>query len=285
MVAWPVARTMDTQGIMDLAVRLAGQRRTPEDCEIYVPSDSVRRVLFGIDVDTGMLVAARSLGYDLVIAHHPLGGKAALRIAKVFERHAANLARAGVPRKDALAAVRALQDEHAPDLHRLNYDHVPSVARLLGLPLMNVHNPCDEIGRRVMDETIRRSARRSSKVSDAVAALNALREFANAETRIVVRMGRPSNPLGRWVVLHGAGTNGGYPVASCAFRNGIDTVFYIHVAAGPLKRVQDEFGARGLKNLVVTGHVASDSVGINVLVRALRERGLEVTCASGIVEP
>ena len=97
-------------------------------------------------------------------------------------------------------------------------------------------------------------------------------------------MGRAANPLGRWVVLHGAGTNGGYHVAKAAFENGIDTVVYIHVDTGHLRRIQDEFGKRR-KNLVVTGHVASDSIGINVLVRALRERGLEVTCASGIVEP
>lgn len=257
----------------------------PEDCEIYVPSASAHRVLFGIDVDTGVLVAAKSLGHDLVVAHHPLGGKAALGVTKVFERHADNLVRAGVPRKAAMAAVRAMQDEHAPDVQRLNYDHVPSVARLLGVPLMNVHNPCDEVGRRVMDETLRRSMRRTSTVRDAVAELETLPEFANAKTRIAIRMGRPSNRLGRWVVLHGAGTNGGYPVASCAFRNGIDTVFYIHVAPGPLQRLREEFGARGAKNLVVTGHMASDSIGVNVLVRALRERGLEVTCAGGIIEP
>ena len=270
---------------MDLAVRLARQSRTPADCEVYVPSQDVHRILAGIDVDVGMLVAAKSLGYDLVLAHHPLGGRAALGIAKVYAGHATHLARAGVPRRAAAAAVRALQDEHAPLLHRQNYDHVPSMARLVGMPLMNVHNPCDEIGRRVMDETIRKGLRKASKVSDAVAALRTLPEFANAETDIVVRMGRPSNPLGRWVVLHGAGTNGGYPVASCAFRNGIDTVFYIHVEPQALNRLRDEFGARGARNLVVTGHVASDSIGINVLVRALRERGIEVTCVSGIVEP
>jgi len=96
-------------------------------------------------------------------------------------------------------------------------------------------------------------------------------------------MGRATNPLGRWVVLHGAGTNGGYPIAKCAFDHGIDTVVYIHVDPGHLARLRGEFAAKG-KNLVVTGHVASDSIGINVLVRALREHGLEVTCVSGIVE-
>jgi len=275
---------MDTTAIMDLALELAHQERLPEDSEIYVPSSSVRRALIGIDADVGVLLAAKSLGYDLVIAHHPLGGNASLGILKVYERHAVNLERAGVPRAAALAAVRAMQAEHAPRVHATNYDHVPSLARLLGIPLMSIHNPCDEIGRRVMEETLRKAAKRPSTVREAVAALARVPEFSKAKTEIVIRMGKPGNRLGRWVVLHGAGTNGGYHVAKCAFDHGIDTIVYIHVDPGHLARLQSEFGARGTKNLIVTGHVASDSIGINVLVRALREHGLEVTCVSGIVE-
>ncbi|HEV8594849.1 MAG TPA: hypothetical protein VGR51_04895 [Thermoplasmata archaeon] len=275
---------MDTTAIMGLALELAHQKKTPEDSEIYVPSSSVRRAMFGIDGDVGTVLAAKSLGYDLLIVHHPLGGRASLGIVKVYARHADNLARAGVPRTAGLAAVRAMQEEHGPRVHALNYDHVPSLARELGMPLMSIHNPCDEIGRRIMDETLRKAVKRTSKVSSAVAALNRLPEFARAETRIEIRMGKPGNRLGRWVVLHGAGTNGGYHVARAAYANGIDTVVYIHVDPAHLKRLRDEFAAKG-KNLIVTGHVASDSLGINVLVRALRERGLEVVCVSGIVEP
>lgn len=269
---------------MALAVRLARQVRRPEDSEVYVAARGVKRALFGIDADAGMLLAAKHLGYDLVIAHHPVGGKASLGILKVFEKHAANLERAGVPRKAALAAVRAMQDEHAPRIHATNYDHLPSLARLLGIPLMSIHNPCDEIGRQVMDGTLRGTMKRASTVAQGVAALSKLPEFSNAETEIAVRMGKLANLLGRWVVLHGAGTNGGYHVAKCAFDHGIDTVVYIHIDPGHLARLRSEFGAKAKKNLIVTGHIASDSIGINVLVRAMRERGLEVTCVSGIVE-
>ena len=274
---------MDTREIMGLAVKLAGQTRVPEDSEIYVPSKDVKRALFGIDADVGVLLAAKERGYDLVIAHHPVGGRASLGILKVYKRHATNLERAGVPRNAASMAVRAMQDEHAPRIHAANYDHVPSLARLLGVPLMSIHNPCDEIGRRVMDEALRKAMKAASTVREAIESLNRLPEFSKAETDIALRIGKPGNRVGRWVVLHGAGTNGGYHMARCAFDNGIDTVVYIHIDPGHLARLRAEFAAKG-KNLIVTGHVASDSIGINVLVRALRERGLEVTCVSGIVE-
>jgi hypothetical protein len=116
-----------------------------------------------------------------------------------------------------------------------------------------------------------------------VAALTRLPEFAHSPHDILVRMGAPTAPLGKWVFVHGAGTNGGYPVASALFRSGLDTVVYIHVDPGHLKRLKDEFGKKG-KNLVVTGHIASDSVGINVIIRRLRKEGLAVEPMGGVVE-
>src|SRR2546427_642971 len=74
------------------------------------------------------------------------------------------------------------------------------------------------------------------------------------------------------------------PRARAAFEHGIDTVFYIHIDAGALRRLWELFGREGSKNLVVTGHVASDSIGINALVRELRKRGLRVDTYSGIVD-
>jgi len=149
---------------------------------------------------------------------------------------------------------------------------------------MAIHNPCDEIGRRVMDETLRAHLPSNPTVRDSIAVLNRIPEFNKALTKIVVRMGRDANPLGKWVVIHGAGTNGGYPVAKAAFDHGIDTVFYIHVDAGHLRRLREEYGRDGRRSLVVTGHIASDSIGINVLVREMRTRGVSVDCFGGVLD-
>ncbi len=275
---------MDTKAIMAVALELARQREIPPDSGIDVPAADVRKALFGIDADTGDLVKAKQLRYDLLINHHPTGGGAQVNFPDVLRKHGVLLERAGVPKEAADRAVQELLDLHGPDAHRQNYDHLPSAARLLGMPLMAIHNPCDEIGRRTMDEALKAGLPKSAEVRDGVAVLNRLPEFAKAVTKIVVRMGRDSNPLGKWVVIHGAGTNGGYPVAKAAFDNGIDTVFYIHVDAGALRRLWEEFGRSGPRNLVVTGHIASDSIGIDALVRELRKRGLAVDCFGGVLD-
>ncbi len=72
---------------------------------------------------------------------------------------------------------------------------------------------------------------------------------------------------------HGAGTNGGYEIAKTYFEHGVGTVIYIHISSGDLEKLETE--TRG--NLVVTGHIASDSVGINPLIRELEERNVSVT--------
>jgi len=275
---------MDSKGIMALALRLAGQTEIPADSGIDVPAAKVKRALFGIDADVGDLLLAKQLGYDVLISHHPTGGGSQVNFPQVLRRHGVLLERAGVPRAAAERAVDALLDEHESAAHARNYEKLPSEARLLGFPLMAIHNPCDEIGRRVMDEALRTGLPKDARVRDAVRVLNVLPEFKKGLTKIVVRMGSEQNPLGKWVVIHGAGTNGGHPVAKAAFDHGIDTVFYIHIDAGHLRRLREEYGREGPKNLVVTGHIASDSLGINVLVRELRKRGVTVDCFSGVLD-
>lgn len=268
---------------MALALEEARMDRVPEDSEVLVPGTGLKRAMFGIDIDAGELALAKQLGFDLVIAHHPSGGSTWARFPAVLERHATIMKGMGVPADEARAAVQALKDEHGPRTHAMNYDRLPSVARLLKMPFMNIHAPADEIGRRVMHETIAARARGSARLNDAMEALRALPEFRRAATAIEVPVGSREAQLGRWVFVHGAGTNGGYPVAAALFRSGVDTVFYIHVDAGHLKRLKDEFGPKG-KNLVVTGHIASDSVGINVIIRRLRREGLEVSAMGGVLE-
>jgi hypothetical protein len=268
---------------MALALEEARMDRVPEDSDVFVPGSNLKRAMFGIDIDSGELALAKQMGFDVAIAHHPSGGATWADFPAVLERHGPIMIGAGVPPAEARAAVEMLKDEHAPRTHLMNYDRWPSVARMLKLPFMNIHAPADEVGRRVMHETIAARVKRGARVADAIAALHALPEFAHARTPIVMRMGSADAPLGKWAFVHGAGTNGGYPVASALFRHGLDTIFYIHIDPAHLKRLKDEFGTRP-KNLVVTGHIASDSVGINVIIRRLRQEGLEVHPMGGVVE-
>lgn len=274
---------MNTQEIMDLALRMAGLEENPGDSAIYHVGEGIERILLGIDVKAPELLLASRLGYDCAISHHPIGGSATLHFHEVLWRHVDQMVAAGVPRKVAEETMRETIETRRVFASMTNYDHDRSVARLLDLPYMNIHTPLDEIGRRRMAEVAD-----ELDLEDTVAALVAgLREshgeFRNAETEIEIHAGRAENPVGRIAVSHAAGTNGGYFVAKAYFDHGIDTVVYIHCRPADAAKLVAEYGTE--KNLVVTGHIASDAVGINPFVDALRERGLTVDCFSGVVEP
>jgi hypothetical protein len=265
---------------MNLALEMAGFSAIPEDSGIYVPGSGIRKVLFGVDVGAAELQLARALGSDLVLAHHPPG--AAPDQWKVYLRNAEFMMAAGVPEEAARAAVAERLDAYKLRGQVANFDHTPSVARLLGMPYMNIHAPLDEIGRRRMHEAIAPVlARPAATVEDVAGALAALPEMRAAPTQVQILHGRGSHPVRRVVIAHGALTNGGYAVARTCFEHGVDAVVYIHIDPVELHRLR----ADGRGNLIVTGHLAGDSVGFTPFLAALRARGLEVTTFSGVIEP
>ena len=272
---------LSTDDIMGIALEMAGMHNPPADSAIYVEGAELTKVMFGIDIGAAELLLARQLGCDGVIAHHPAGGTAKLNFPEVLTRHVELMVEHGVPTTTARDAIQSLMTRALLRAQAENFDHVPSAARLLEMPFLNVHLPLDEVGRRMMGETIEKHVEgldHSPSVQDAIDALRTMPEFANALTRIMVPVGAVDRPLGRIAIVHGAGTNGGYPVARAYFQSGVDTVLYIHVAPDDAQRLRSETSG----NLIVSGHIASDMVGINPFVAKLEERGIEVIRMSGL---
>ena len=183
---------LDTQQIMKTALRLAHFNSIPSDSEIHVRGRKLRKVLVSIDVGVGELLLAKALDCDGVIAHHPAGGKAQLEGYKVFLRHIDQMKSLGVP---ALAAKNAVKNKyHVLDVqhHPENYDQTPSAAKKLGLPLLTIHSPCDEIGRKMLVQAIR-GLDHDSTVNDLISRINSFPEFKKAMTKIEVRLGSTKN--------------------------------------------------------------------------------------------
>ncbi len=268
-----------TREIMEMALNLSGFSHTPADSAIYFHGKNIKRVLFGIDADVPELLTAKQYGYDAVISHHPKGGSAIIDFHKVFSRHVQQMVEAGVPKQEAELATQNKMKTIEVEMHTKNYGHAIDVARILKMPYMNIHTPLDELGRRIMSRTIAK-ATEDATVGNIVSLLHELPEFAKSETKIKVRLGDPANTAGHTIVSHGAGTNGGYEIAKTYFRNGINTLIFIHVSPGDLEKLRVD----GIGNLIISGHVASDSVGINPLITELENHGVAVS-RIGIVPP
>jgi len=257
---------------MKLSLELAELKEVPADSAIYVNGSAIRKVLFGIDAGVPELLVAKHLGCDAVIAHHPAGGRAITDFHQVFRRHIQQMTLVGVPEEEAEKAVKKKLADLEVEGHARNYDHAVDVARLLKMPYMNIHTPLDEVGRRIMSERISKRIKKDSTVQDVVSALKELPEFEKATTEIKIRLGKAGNPAGRVVVSHGAGTNGGYEIAKTYFKHGIGTIVFIHVGVGDLEKLRSDNPG----NLIVSGHIASDSVGINPFIHELRRNKVSV---------
>jgi putative NIF3 family GTP cyclohydrolase 1 type 2 len=266
---------------MKIALDMAGFEGIPADSEIFVAGRDIRKVLFGIDIGAAELMMAKDEAFDAVIAHHPSGGRTRLNAWKVFERHVFQMTEMGVPGDVARETVRKKAAALEIEAHSTNYDHLPSIARHLKMPFMNIHNPLDELGRKIVTERIRKltSTGRSATVADVISSIRTIREFQQALTEVKLRHGALSNKAGRIVFSHAAYTNGGYDVAKTYYKYGVDTVVYIHISEPDLAKLR----ADGVGNLIVTGHIASDSVGINPFTAELRKRGVEVEAIGGVI--
>ena len=78
-----------------------------------------------------------------------------------------------------------------------------------------------------------------------------------------------------------AGTNGGAPVFRTYYEHGYDTILAMHVDERDLREL-DQLQRPGA-NLVITGHMPSDSIGMNRVISALEQQGVEVIAGSGVI--
>jgi hypothetical protein len=280
---------------MQLATDLAGLDEAPKDSGVHVPGHGIQRVIFALDVNVGLLVLAKQLGYDAVIGHHPCA--TLLDQGEVYREHYGLVTRFGLAESDARAefgpalekTVRRLRNRRLRSIYYESPNQTfleVDAARALGLAFLNIHNACDELGRRVgqdqLDHTL--AANPSATLGDLVSAMYALPETRIAaehyDIPLEVAIGDPSAPAGRAAFVHGCLSAPEEAIIRFYWRHGIRTVMSLHAAFEDLERLQQQ--PEG--NLILTGHYAGDSYGFTPFVRALRERGLEITCMGGAID-
>jgi len=265
-----------TEQIMNLALEMAGLSEIPHDSQIYVHGENIKKVLLTIDADTGVLWAAKNMGYDAVIAHHPAGMNATVELYKVIEEQIETLVEHGVSINEAQSAIRKRQEEMMLRAHISNWKHLVDFAKLINMPFMNVHYPCDFMMEKLVEEHLERniSNKRNLRISELIDILRKMPEYKNAVTKPLIVVGSPSNFVGKLCVAFAGGTNGGANVIKAYWRNGVGTVLVLHMNLSDIYELRRE-NLQG--NLIVAGHIVSDSVGLNEFARVLERNGLEVT--------
>ena len=271
---------MNTQKMMDVALELAGLDEMPADCDVVVPGENIKKVLAGVDMDTAELLLAKELGYDCVVSHHPKNTN--VEMLDVMDKHILNLEELGVPRNKSQKALAPRKDELSYNQHVSNSRRSESAAKLLNMPYLSLHTPADRIGeamvQKLMDEKF--AHKPETKLEDICKALEELPEYEKSARKPVIRVGNKDSYAGKIYVLMAGLTGPGAPILKQYFEGGVGTLVLMHIPEKDVKELKEH----GVGNVVVAGHMSSDSLGMNKIAQEWRKLGAEVTMMSGIVE-
>jgi hypothetical protein len=288
-------RGLTTEEIVAIGLTVGGMAELPLDSGVHVPGAGIRRLLFAMDVSVGLLQLAKQSGFDAVLGHHPIG--VLYDRGEVYRQHLDLLERHGIPREVSLPAVGEFLDRAVRRMKNNRFRMLPyespnqsvlevDAARFLKLPLLNIHNPCDALGGKLLQAKIDAAYAANPRwtVGDVLALVESLPEAGYARRVYGISpyicAGEAAAPAGRTAFVHGALSAPGAPIVRCYWENGVRTVIMLHGDFDTLEALRKE--AKG--NLVLTGHYLGDSLGITPLIRALRQAGLELTCMGGIID-
>lgn len=243
------------------------------------PDAKVKRVLVGIDIDGDEMLLAKELGgIDLVISHHPRG-KALAGLDDVMQLQVDLLNLHGVPVNVAEKLLRKRIAEVSRGIAPSNHNRVVDIAKHLDIPLICTHTPCDNLAAGFVDAKLK--ADNPVFVEDVINSLREVPEYREAISvgaGPMIFLGGPDNRVGNIMIDMTGGTEGSPEIYEKLAQAGIGTVVGMHIS----EKNRSEAEKANI-NVVVAGHMSSDSIGMNLFLDWLEESGIEVLTCSGLI--
>ena len=247
------------------------------------PGTEVTRLMWGIDIGTGEVLLADRLRekgqrIDALVAHHPLG-LARTPFPEVMTMQNDLYLDAGVPINISEALMNTRMEEVIRNVLPANYNQATDAARLLDIPLLNVHTPADNCVEDFLTKEFEEHPART--VGDITEHLMTIPEFQqsakfNSPPKIVV--GSKSARCGKVIFKMNGGTSGPKEIYQHLAAAGVGTVVGMHFPESHI----DEARKHHI-NMVISGHMSSDSLGINIIADEWEKAGVEVVPCSGLI--
>lgn len=242
----------------------------------------VKRILVGIDIGVSELLLAEELArrgkkIDLILAHHP-SGIALSGLHDVMDLQTDRLEDLGIRREIAEELMGQRIKEVARGVHGANHTRTVDAARLLGMPFMCCHTPSDNYVARYLQKSV--DTRKPGTLQQLVNLLLEEPEYQDAMRNgagPMVVIGKPQDKAGKVVVDMTGGTEGSKDIFARLSQLGIGTQLSMHLSEDHFRKLKSEH-----IHLVIAGHMASDNLGMNLLLDALGlKHNLEFVECSG----
>ena len=235
-------------------------------------NEEVNSVMVGIDMEGEELLLAHELKkqgkkIDLVLAHHP-EGKGLSSLYAVMALQEDVLHKYGVP----INVAEALMNERIAEVERtlspINHMRAIDFARILNIPFMNTHTTSDNHVQKFLLDLV--EEKNPETLEDLVKLLKTIPEFKHAakqDSGPKIFVGNPKNRCGKIIVDMTGGTEGHEKNYEALGKAGVGTVLAMHVSKEMRKTAEDN-----KVNIVVAGHIASDTLGLNLLLDKLEKK-------------
>jgi putative NIF3 family GTP cyclohydrolase 1 type 2 len=241
----------------------------------------IKKILAGIDIEPAEILLAKEIGgVDLIISHHPLG-KGLTSLHEVMELQCDVLNQYGVPINVAEGLMRERISEVARGVNAHNHQRTIDTAKILGFNLMCCHTVCDNLAAGFLRDMIEKN-NNLTRIGDLLDLLKGVSEYQKAAEfgagpRIFV--GDQERRCGKIAVTEiTGGTEGSPKLYEKMAIAGIGTVVAMHMKEEHKKEAE----AANI-NVVIAGHISSDSIGMNLFLDELEKRGIEIVACSGLI--
>ncbi|NLO20630.1 MAG: NGG1p interacting factor NIF3 [Syntrophomonadaceae bacterium] len=245
--------------------------------------EKVNSLICGIDMETPEIILADRLRekgrrIDLVMAHHP-EGSAQADLHNVMQVQSDMMAGIGVP----INIAEGIMEDRIAEVKRafmpLNHQRAIDAARLLDIPFMCVHSPADNLVGHYLESTLARTPYRT--VQDVLDILMGIPEYQQAKklkAGPTIVAGDKNRRAGKIFIKMTGGTGGSPKSYEKLAAAGVGTIIGMHMADNHRKAARESH-----LNVIIAGHMASDSLGLNLFLDELEKRGLEIIPAGGLI--
>lgn len=232
----------------------------------------VKTALVGIDIDVAEILLADRLKknkkIDFVVSHHP-SGRAYANFYEVMDLQIDLLNQAGVARPVAEDLLIKRKKEVERKVISANHTRAVDAARLLDIPFLCAHTVADNCVASYLQNLM--DKRKPKKLADVLKILDAVPEYKiaaqnNVAPRILI--GEENKPAGKIMVEMTGGTEGSKQAYSRLSQAGVNTLVCMHVSEEAYKVAKEQY-----INIIVAGHISSDTLGLNLLLDKLEKKG------------
>lgn len=240
----------------------------------------IKRIMVGIDIGPAEILLADKIGkIDLIISHHPLG-KGLAHLADVMELQCDVLNYYGVPINIAEGLMRERIEEVARGVSAQNHQRTVDVARILNKNLICLHTPCDNLAADFLKNKIEKE--KFEDLGELIDSLLEIPEYKKAQeigAGPKIFVGQRENRCGKIALTEiTGGTEGSPKLYEKMAQAGIGTILGMHIS-----EKHREEAEKAKINVVICGHICSDSLGINLFLDLLEKEGIEIVPVGGLI--